>query len=85
MLDVPIAGAIASVDGAADNGAIIALGNNATRKIVAEQHPTLCWQTVVHPNADVHPSVTLGAGEKTVLRYDFSIEYPKGMSLLGLP
>jgi len=62
VLDVPIVGAIASVDVTAGIGAIIALGNNATRKVVAEQHPTLRWQTAVHPNADVHPSVTLGAG-----------------------
>ena len=29
--------------------------------------------------------LTLDAGEKTVVRFGFSIEYPKGMSLLGLP
>jgi len=29
--------------------------------------------------------LTLDAGEKTVVRFDFSIEHPKGMSLLGLP
>ncbi len=64
LLGVPIVGAIASVniDSAVDTGAIIALGNNATRKAIAEQHPTLRWEIAVHPNADVHPSVTLGAG-----------------------
>lgn len=62
VLGAPIVGAIASVDAAADTGAIIALGNNATRKAVAKQHPTLRWETAVHPNADVHPSITLGAG-----------------------
>jgi hypothetical protein len=29
--------------------------------------------------------LTLDAGEKTVVRFGFSIEHPKGMSLLGLP
>ncbi|MEJ5310882.1 MAG: acetyltransferase [Anaerolineae bacterium] len=62
VLDVPIVGAIASVDAAAEAGALVALGDNATRKAVAEQHPTLRWEIAVHPNADVHPSVTLGAG-----------------------
>lgn len=62
VLGAPVAGAIAEVDGADGGGAIVALGDNTTRKVVAEQHPTLRWETVVHPNADVHTSVTLGAG-----------------------
>ena len=41
VLDVPIVGAIASVDAAAEAGALIALGNNATRKAVAERHPAV--------------------------------------------
>ncbi len=41
---------------------VIAIGDNRQRKAVAERLHKTVWQTVVHPNADVHPSVKLGPG-----------------------
>jgi len=40
---------------------IIAVGNNHTRRVLAERG-TLGWATVVHPDAVIHPSVCLGEG-----------------------
>ena len=42
--------------------AILGLGNNATRKQLAEQYRAIQWKTLVHPAAYVHPSVKLGVG-----------------------
>ena len=42
--------------------AIMAVGNNSTRKRIVEELSGLQWATAVHPRALVHPSVTLGPG-----------------------
>lgn len=58
ILGVPIAPGAEAPTGAP---AVIAIGNNAVRKKLAETLD-LDWQTVVHPRAWVHESVTLGEG-----------------------
>ena len=52
-------GAIAEAAGRCDR-AVIAIGNNAARKALAEKLG-LEWTTVMHPRAYVHESVSLGA------------------------
>jgi len=42
--------------------AVLAIGDNATRRRVAERLGDLNWITAVHPNAWVDPSVVLGSG-----------------------
>lgn len=42
--------------------AVIALGDNVTRRAVAQRFPAVQWLTVVHPQAWVHSSVILGPG-----------------------
>jgi len=62
VLDVPIVGAIAPECVPAGQPVVLAIGNNATRKVVAARFTNVQWISVQHPNADVHPSVKLGAG-----------------------
>jgi len=42
--------------------AVIAIGNNAQRRIMVDRLPDLDWITVIHPSAHVDPSVRLGHG-----------------------
>ena len=46
--------------------AVIAIGNNKVRKVLAEQIPGVAWETVVHPHAYVAPSVRLFPGAVVV-------------------
>ncbi len=62
LFDIPIVAAISPDDIPDGQAALIAIGHNATRKAIAERYPAMNWATAVHPNADVHPSVKLGAG-----------------------
>lgn len=41
---------------------VLALGNNALRKDIAERGAHLPWKTLIHSHAYVHPSVQLGKG-----------------------
>jgi len=60
ILGVPIKGPISGEEiGAAP--AIIAIGNNRARQSIAERVHAQ-WVSVRHPNATVHPSVSLGPG-----------------------
>jgi sugar O-acyltransferase (sialic acid O-acetyltransferase NeuD family) len=60
ILGVPIQGPISSEEiGSAP--AIIAIGNNRTRQSLAQRLHAQ-WVSVCHPNAIVHPSVSLGPG-----------------------
>jgi len=59
VLGVPVAG---PVERATGGEAVVAIGDNAVRKRIAEALPDVRWATAVHPSAVVHPSVTVGAG-----------------------
>lgn len=61
ILNVPICGPIQKLTEFHDVRVVIAVGNNSIRQRLAGQLP-LSWITVVHPNAYVHHSVTLGNG-----------------------
>src|SRR6056297_307029 len=59
VLGVPVLG---PVERAAGGEALVAIGNNAVRKRIAEALPEVRWASAVHPSAVVHPSVQVGAG-----------------------
>lgn len=62
VLDLPVLGAITEVEHVTLPRAVIAIGDNHSRKKVAERLKNVDWISVVHPAALVHPSVRLGAG-----------------------
>lgn len=61
ILGFPVTGCDPEKDLAGRRG-VIAIGDNRTREGLEKRFPGVLWETVVHPHAWVHPSVTLGAG-----------------------
>jgi sugar O-acyltransferase (sialic acid O-acetyltransferase NeuD family) len=61
VLGVPVAGPAAAIAESSHLLGVIAVGNNLARKRLANLI-NLRWETLVHPSAYVHPSVSLGAG-----------------------
>lgn len=62
LLGHPVLGTLDDVPRDRKLRAVAAVGDNLTRARVVERLPDVEWITVVHPNADVHSSVELGAG-----------------------
>ncbi|BBM72076.1 acetyltransferase [Rhodothermus marinus] len=62
LLGVPILGPISVLHNHSNVRAIIAIGDNRTRKLLASNFPDIQWVTLIHPRAYVHPSVRLGDG-----------------------
>jgi len=61
ILGIPVTGPDPARDLRGRRG-IIAIGDNRTRQDFEKRFPGIRWETVVHPRAWVHPSVSLGAG-----------------------
>jgi sugar O-acyltransferase (sialic acid O-acetyltransferase NeuD family) len=61
LLGIPVLGPIAHIAQAAPLPAVIAIGDNALRRRIAETY-ALEWLSVIDPRAWVDPSVTLGRG-----------------------
>lgn len=61
VLGVPVLGPVALL-AAHDGLAILAVGDNAARRSLAEAFPGIRWATAIHPAAIVHPTVTVGEG-----------------------
>jgi sugar O-acyltransferase (sialic acid O-acetyltransferase NeuD family) len=59
---VRIVGPITGLDSSVETNAIMAIGDNKTRRAVAERFQRLHWLTVIHPKAVVHSSVMIGKG-----------------------
>lgn len=59
VLGIPVAGLLREAP--LDAEAVIGLGNNRTRRDVAEARP-LNWTTAVHPTASVDPTARIGPG-----------------------
>ncbi|MFO0651060.1 MAG: acetyltransferase [Polyangiales bacterium] len=68
LLGVPIVGGLAELAAWPEARAVISIGNNARRKQIAEAHPRVSWMTVIHPNAIVHRSASVGAGAMIIWR-----------------
>lgn len=62
VLGVPVLGPLPEAAALAQDEVLIGFGSNAFRKAVALRYPQVRWATVVHPSAQVHPSVQLGEG-----------------------
>jgi sugar O-acyltransferase (sialic acid O-acetyltransferase NeuD family) len=61
ILGVPVIGPLDAAMDYQGLEAIVAIGNNETRRAIAERLP-LRWTTAVHPRAEVHSSARLGPG-----------------------
>jgi sugar O-acyltransferase (sialic acid O-acetyltransferase NeuD family) len=62
VLGTPVSGPIDTIARCGRCRAIVAVGDNAVRRRIAQRMPRVEWVTVVHPAATVHPSVVLGPG-----------------------
>lgn len=62
ILGVPVLGAVNRLTEEGYNRAVIAIGDNATRRRLSVQLRGIEWVTVIHPHAWIHPSVQVGAG-----------------------
>ena len=62
LMGVPVTGPISKLSDRAGTLAIIAIGDNAARKKIAECFDHLEWITLVYPGAYVNPSARLGPG-----------------------
>lgn len=62
VLGVPVLGQTRDIDVATIDAAVLAIGNNATRRRLASEFMGLPWVTLIHPAASVHASARLGPG-----------------------
>lgn len=62
LLGVNVKGSIGSFQDAPPLPAVLGIGNNQTRRRLAELLPGIEWLTVVHPCAVIHSSAQLGYG-----------------------
>lgn len=59
---VPVKNTINSLHADISEPAIIAIGSNRVRKLIAEKFTKMNWVTLLHPNAYICSSATIGAG-----------------------
>ncbi|GIV17131.1 MAG: hexapeptide transferase [Armatimonadota bacterium] len=62
ILGVPVLGAVSRLTEEGYNRAVIAIGDNATRRRLSEQLRGIEWVKVIHPHTWIHPSVQIGEG-----------------------
>lgn len=62
ILGVPVLGAVSRLAEQGYRRAVIAIGDNATRRNLSVQLRGIEWVTVVHPHTWIHPSVRIGEG-----------------------
>lgn len=62
LCGVEIAGPISDLIYSVKRRAVMAIGDNQTRKKFANRFENYDWITVIHPRATVHPSVCIGEG-----------------------
>lgn len=62
ILGIPVVGAVHRLVEEGYQQAVIAIGDNATRRRMAMEFQAIQWVTVIHPNAWIHPSVQIGEG-----------------------
>ena len=58
----PVLGTVADAEKYPDCSFVIAIGNNAIRKKIAETMAVKRWYTAVHPSAIISPSAVIGEG-----------------------
>lgn len=62
LLDVPVSGLLADVATYPGCRAVIAVGDNQTRRRIAGRFEAVDWATVIHSTAIVDPTVIIGPG-----------------------
>ncbi len=62
LLGIPVVGGLAELDRVSTGLAVIGVGDNRARRLLAHRLTEVGWATVIHPSAFVHGSVTLGPG-----------------------
>jgi len=62
ILGIKVAGALSELDGVTGRPAIFGIGDNLTRKQLTNRFRNLDWVSVIHPDAYMHPSVSIGKG-----------------------
>jgi sugar O-acyltransferase (sialic acid O-acetyltransferase NeuD family) len=62
VLGFPILGQIDEFEKYIENYFVVAIGNNYTRKIIAEMFPELNYYTAIHPTAVIGMDVEIGRG-----------------------
>lgn len=62
VLGVPVRGRCCDIEPSQTETAVLAIGNNAVRRRLAEEFASLSWVTLVHPAATVHPTARIAAG-----------------------
>lgn len=62
LLGIPVIGLDAFINNSISHDAVIAIGDNRTRKQVAERYKPFQWITTIHPSTCVHESVRVGNG-----------------------
>lgn len=62
ILNIEIVGPLSDIGYDSIEQALTAIGDNKTRKDIVNRFPHLCWTTVVHPSAYVHPTARIGQG-----------------------
>ncbi len=62
ILGIPIVGSLIDMEKRSYIKALIAVGDNITRKKLACRFVNYEWITLIHPSAFVHPSVIVGKG-----------------------
>lgn len=67
LLGIPIVGPIECIREQPQRPTVIAIGDNAMRRRIADRYD-LPWMTVVHPQALIDPSVRLGKGTVVLAR-----------------
>lgn len=62
LWDIPITGPIVSLPDKQNISAVIAIGNNEVRRNISKNFMNVRWDTLVHPHAWIHKSVTIKEG-----------------------
>lgn len=62
VLNVPVVGKVDQIANIPNCHAVIAIGSNHVRKMIAGRFPHVTWITAVHPHSFIHYSVKLGPG-----------------------
>lgn len=62
LLGIPVLGPLSLLQQEEEPWAVLAIGDNATRKRLDQEIKSIRWATLVHPKAYVHPSAALGEG-----------------------
>jgi acetyltransferase EpsM len=77
VLGIPVLGTLRDFEKKIPCQAVIAIGDNETRKMITQRFQGVKWPTVIHPKTSVHPTLQVGEGtlifEDTIVHPDVII------------